>query len=1200
MSTLTPHQRKALDYKKHISLTANAGSGKTFVLSKRYLEIALNENLPLRNIAAITFTDKAAGELYQKIAREIEDRLRTAKEKSEKEKLELIRRQLVSANISTIHSFCIDILREHPVEADIDANFTPIDEIYADELIELCVEEVIKSSLENPTEQADLKKLIRIFSSKHIFARELASALKHRRSILIIEKSIYDKHVEQIAKEFYEKFLSYCSSLVEENIPSFLDAVKKINQAVLKKNSNNAKAFQIKNVLSKLSKAKSIEEKLSLVSEIKTNMLTKAGTIAIREYLSNDVRENLEKECLAVEIFLDKISYFVIPENHSEIELELAYFGKIFINFFNKSLNLYSEKKKQEGYLDYEDILLFTQNILENEDVRKSLSEKFKYIMIDEYQDTNELQYNIFLPILDYLKCGNLFVVGDEKQSIYMFRDAELEVFNKTKSEIIHHAGKGSLLTLPDSFRMAPNICVFVNSLFRKLFENPNPLFNEVEHSDIVCARNDDILGRVEILLNETSDKENEEAAEADLVAKKILQLVNSNSQEEKAAWGQIAILCRKRKSFIELEKAFTREKIPYSIIGGKGFYQRQSIYDIYNYFSFLLDQNNDTALVGILRSPFFNISDTEIYEISLHNDTTLWNKLKSIAESKPELRRIVDLLEMNIELVTKTEISVLLRKILTETGYLSVISSKPNSAQEEANLNKLISLTINFFTEGFRTLYDYVDYLSEAINEIEDESQAAFSEEDNSVKIMTIHQAKGLEFPVVFLYRCGETTQRSFVKSKSVTVNKEFGLLTRVPLNENYFSEFETAPIVNVFNYIINRKDSAELKRLFYVAVTRAINQLYISASLNSDHSPKSFSFLKLLYEGLCIDFASANYKLVSPLKFLKKNNGDFINEEKKLEIDIPITKSLEKAESVIENFDYYPQVKSYLTKPIADSPFGEIISATKLSTYNQCPLKYKLIYHFGFLSLMNEKRDWLKDSRQVLFDFNSREEVSLSSYGEEEKSVSDSEYSQIKGTIIHRLLSEAVPLDIIPQKIDFYLNSIFSKAQISEFPVDNLKLEVSRELKNYFQSDIYFQLTKAENYRNEFEIYCQHKNYYLYGIVDKLIIEKNKLIIIDYKTDKVKPEELPAKAEQYLSQLKFYAFIASKLFKISEIDIKIIFILHPDKVSTMKLKPEDLIQIQKDIEEMMENVRKNSFSKNLSHCGFCNFAVESKCIVA
>ena len=111
MNLLTPHQAKALDYKNHISLTANAGSGKTFVLSKRYLEIALNENLPLRNIAAITFTDKAAGELYQKIAKEIDERIKAAEEKSLIEKLEQIRGQLVSANISTIHSFCINILK---------------------------------------------------------------------------------------------------------------------------------------------------------------------------------------------------------------------------------------------------------------------------------------------------------------------------------------------------------------------------------------------------------------------------------------------------------------------------------------------------------------------------------------------------------------------------------------------------------------------------------------------------------------------------------------------------------------------------------------------------------------------------------------------------------------------------------------------------------------------------------------------------------------------------------------------------------------------------------------------------------------------------------------------------------------------------------------------------------------------------------
>ena len=173
MAALTSHQKNALDYKKHISLTANAGSGKTFVLSKRYLRIAAEENIPLRNIAAITFTDKAAGELYKKIALEIDENLKSCSNLAERKKLEYIRRQLVSANISTIHSFCIDILKEHPVEAGLDANFTAVDEQISDELIELSVEEMIKSSIKNPDEMDNLKYLIRIIASKSLFAGEI-------------------------------------------------------------------------------------------------------------------------------------------------------------------------------------------------------------------------------------------------------------------------------------------------------------------------------------------------------------------------------------------------------------------------------------------------------------------------------------------------------------------------------------------------------------------------------------------------------------------------------------------------------------------------------------------------------------------------------------------------------------------------------------------------------------------------------------------------------------------------------------------------------------------------------------------------------------------------------------------------------------------------------------------------------------------
>ena len=157
MLSLTPHQKRALEYKHHISLTANAGSGKTFVLSKRYLQIVKNEDISLREIAAITFTDKAASELYKRIAIEVEELLNNNLSQSEFIKWNNIRRELVSAHISTIHSFCVDVLKQFPVEAKIDANFTPIDQIASNELIELAIEEEIKRTFQDEEKNGEIK-----------------------------------------------------------------------------------------------------------------------------------------------------------------------------------------------------------------------------------------------------------------------------------------------------------------------------------------------------------------------------------------------------------------------------------------------------------------------------------------------------------------------------------------------------------------------------------------------------------------------------------------------------------------------------------------------------------------------------------------------------------------------------------------------------------------------------------------------------------------------------------------------------------------------------------------------------------------------------------------------------------------------------------------------------------------------------------
>ncbi len=1205
MTSLTPHQGKALDYKKHISLTANAGSGKTFVLSKRYLEIALNENLSLRNIAAITFTDKAAGELYQKIAKETDSRIKEAENKSLVEKLELIRRQLVSANISTIHSFCIDILRENPVEAGIDANFTPIDEIFSDELVELSVEEIIKKSLEDPNAKDELKYLIRLFSSKYIFSRELNSSIKHRRNLLNLASIVYNKSCEEIAKKFYDTFLSFSEKILTKDLKEIIEAVRKINSVVLKSSPKNAAALEIKNILRKLEKKSKIEDILELLGGLKDNILTRSGgTVAIKGYLNREDSINLQGEIRLVEDFLGKLGYFQIPPNHKDVEIELAKFGKTFINFFNKSLELYNEKKKEGGYLDYEDILLFAQEILQNEDVRKSLSEKFKYIMIDEYQDTNELQYNIFLPILDNLKKGNLFIVGDEKQSIYMFRDAELEIFNRTKDDITEKDGKDSLLSLPDSFRMVPNLCLFINALFKNLFNNPNQLFNEVEHTDVVCARDDDMPGTVEILLAETSDEEDEEIAEANLLSERILKLVHDDTSEDKIQWGDIAILCRKRKSFLELEKSFIRKNIPYSIIGGKGFYQRQSIYDIYNYFSFLLDQNDDTALIGILRSPFFSISDSEIFEISLQQKSNFWLKLKSYASEKVNYSKLVNTIEENISLVSKVEISFLLRKIITETEYLSVVSHKANSVQEQANVSKLINLTINFFTEGFRTLYDYVNYLKDAIGEVEDESQAVISDELNCVKVMTIHQAKGLEFPTVFLHRCGESTRKNSVKSKSVLINKTFGLLTKVPLDENYFGDPHSAPIIRLSDYISEKKNIAEIKRLFYVGITRAKNQLFISASRKSAISSKGDSFIKLLQEGLNIDFESEEYHLNGRLQLLTKQAGKFISNEKDLQVVIPIITKLEPLTLHLEVSKFFPEPKSKLLSNITDSHFGEMISATKISVYNQCPLKYRLIYDFGFSNLMNQNKEWIKNQfkqeNNLEFDFNPVEDQQLTISNDEETTKSKRDFSQIKGTVIHKLLSDETSSDQLEDKTVDILDQMVDKKEWGSNQTRDLINKIIQDVKNYYNSKNYKLIKGFPDYKNEYEIYHQHDDYFLYGIIDKLIINKNKIIIADYKTDSVLLNELHERAKHYFTQLKFYSYIASKLFKtVTNFQLRIIFIKHPDEFFILDIEVNDLLQIQNDIQHMVKNVREQTTEKKLDHCKFCIFATNNTCIV-
>lgn len=1165
MKELTPQQKETLEFQKHISLTANAGSGKTFVLSKRYVEVYLKNNISVEQIVAITFTDKAAGELKRRISNEVENSLAFESELSLKLKLEKLRRELVFANISTIHSFCIRILKEYALIAGIDAGFTPIDQQTSNELIELAVEEAIQRAIKNPDEENKLKYLIRLFGSKNIFRTILEKAIHQRKIIDRLGKALYHLDETEIAQYFRKEFNDCFENSFKEKIHAVRSAIKKINDHVNGFGKSNKLCEEIGELLSD-GNWTSTEKIISACGGLKNLLLTSTNTVRNRGYLSKD-RGIFDAEISDIEFLFEEIANILFSDFSGRSEQELARFGKNFLALFSSVDELYSSKKTQRGYLDFEDILLLTRQIIQNESVRNSLGSNYKFIMIDEYQDTNELQYEIFMPLLDDLKSGNLFVVGDEKQSIYMFRQAELEVFNKTKNEIVHGASPGKVLNLPHSFRMTGKLVLFTNKLFAKLFSNPAIEFNEVEHSNLVCAKQTDEDGSVSIIISDTEN----EVSEAELTVRKILHLLDTDSM---MTFKDIAILCRKRDSFYELEQELVKYRVPFSIYGGKGFYQRQTIYDLYNYLSFLINPKDDTSLLGILRSPFFNLSDTKIYLIASNDGNSFFNKLEQESEKDKTVRRIFEQLNENIKLTYHTEIYSLIRKLLLESNYWTLLASSQNASQEIANIEKLLSLARGYSMKGFKTLYDFTLALKEAIEGYEDEGQAQIAQDENTVKLMTIHQAKGLEFGAVIIYSANQRGQEDYIRSKSLSIDKRFGLLTKVPVDSDYFVEYSIPPIAAFYNYSIHRKNRAELKRLLYVAVTRAIKHLIFTASIQNE-KVNNGSFFQLLNEGLRNDFTGDSIYLADEVEFMKYEDDNYKFYHQGVDLTISIERDI--PEIILQTGITKPKIdtKNEFIEKLTDVPKHEIISATKISMFAQCPVKYQLTYELGYSPIMN-----LIKITPDQFEFHSGEDEEIK------------RYAQLRGKLIHEILR----LDIGEEQIEEYILKKL-EGEDSVLNVEMLVKSIKRDLSNYYFSLIYTKLKSYPDYRNEFEVYCKEGDYFLYGIIDKLIYDGNKLLIIDYKTDNIQIDQVKERAKNYFPQLQFYAYVLSHLHpEIENFTLQLVFIKHPDEIVSKTLNKEMLKDVSLTINSAIKKIYAYNYTPNLEHCLQCQFAMEGK----
>ena len=941
---LTRSQQEALNIETHVCVTAGAGSGKTTVLIQRYLKILRERDVTPREIVAITFTEKAAAEMKERIIKEMSKETENAGV-AYSNSFQHFRDEMNSAHISTIHSFCASILREFPFQAHVPANFSIVQGIDQKLLLQKTVRETLKDIATNPDDphRAELTRLLKRYGGQQKLADFFSNMVEKRESLERLMKKMYSNPNDTKIREGLEQQVREQLLLTIRRLMSKIDVAEFIRclNAVLKV-AKGPKAEDTKNLTPQLEEQHEqnpeIPEVLNLLRQIATLITTTKNEIRTQSFLPKRIdRTGIADQIDFLESTAKKIKDVPILEKETNADKKdyvetdddfLISTTRDLLTLYTRILKDYQNAKLSQSTLDFNDLQLKTRDLLrDNQEIRQKLVDRYKFYMVDEFQDTNELQYDLVMRLTNKLKSANLFIVGDPKQSIYAFRGADVRVFNKTRQNIVENDGLA--ISLKENFRSLQGPIRFTNYFFDHLMQDGSENEFEVPYESLIKARRTDADGAVEIFLGQNGE---ENADEYTLITNHIKNMKrngdtvwvrgkNRTEVERSIEYGDIAILIRSRTHLPNIEHALLEVGIPYLTTGGIGFYQRQEIYDIWNYLSFLnIPAENQTSLGGILRGPAFGISDTELYEISRQDGADLWEKAQNYETPSEHFRNAIDTLKKHIEIAQRTPVNQLIVTIVNQTGMIGTLKTGKQGDQRWANYQKLLDLARNFDAdENRQTLPDFIEFLDTLITEEPREGQAPVETSSKAVQIMTIHAAKGKEFPIVILpclNRKGQTDSEPFI-------DEAFGIGFSPLKPDDGYRKTEPEIIAHMKNQS-SEKETAEKKRLLYVGATRAEDRLILSGTLSEKGEAQQMLKWLDTHLGICSgenDLPSLPFKL---------------NVSRQLE-DSPSTDGTLDDITPVE-FPEYPPSKLELTG------ISAAFSVTELANYARCPLRYQL----------------------------------------------------------------------------------------------------------------------------------------------------------------------------------------------------------------------------------------------------------------
>ena len=1138
------------------------------VLVERYLKILREGNADPQEIVAITFTEKAAAEMKERIIEELSPQ-EEHDGSGQENPLQGFREKMSTAHISTIHAFCSRILREFPFQADVPANFSILQGIDQ----KLLLQDTLKKTLKNiATDQGDmhrpeLTRLLQRYGGQKKLV-DFFSDMVEKRDVLehLIQEIYRNPNDTEIRKGLEQQVHDTLMSALD--IPEFIRYLNAVLQVAKGKNTEMVKTLtqQLETIYTENPDSPEVPK---LLKQIADPITIKNGNIAKSTFIGTRVDITaIDTEINGLVSTAKKIKTLPLLENEkdddkkpdveteaNEVETDddfLISTTRDLLALYKRILNDYETAKLSQSTLDFNDLQLKTRDLLrDNEDIREKLIERHKYYMVDEYQDTNELQYELVMLLTNELESANLFIVGDPKQSIYGFRGADVRVFEKTKQKIINTEGRDIRLT--ENFRSLRDTVGFVNYFFNRLMGDGNENEFEVEYEALTQARPVKTNGAVEILLG----KQDEDLAdEYTLIAQHIKNMKrneatisergkNGAEVERPIEYDDIAILIRSRTHLPDIEHALLEADIPHITTGGVGFYQRQEIYDIWNYLNFLnKPAENQTSLAALLRGPAFGISDTELYEISLQEGANFWNKAQEYQIHSDNLCTAIATLKRHSQFAHRMLVNQLIVTIVNETGMIGTLKTGKQGQQRGSNYQKLLELARNFDgDENKQTLPDFIEFLDILITEEPQEGQAPIEASSGAVRIMTIHAAKGLQFPIVILPRLDRGAQTD----REPFIDEVFGIGLS-PLNPDKDYKKTEPEIVTHMKNRANEKENAEKKRLFYVGTTRARDRLILSGTV------PAMNMLGWLYKHLDIDEEDRLLNLPVALEVFRGNSTS----PEFFQLQIPIHQTLAGTTPTDETSEEttpidFPEPLRKLEPTGTSAAF----SVSELANYARCPLRYQL--------------------ENVL---------RIPGNGQEASNPDENEMDTALRYTFSRMRRRS---DI--EKLDATIDEALEHHP--EVTTESATLRTHAN--NFINSELGETALSASTIQTNHHIHANINGHIVDGRFDRLFKdEAGNWQVINYKTDETQS------LETFRPEMELYSLLVHWRYpNQSTVTINIFFTEHGQR-ERMHFSIAQLQEVQEQWQEKILTLQRGVYEKNLKHCCSCPYAdPDGQCIV-